>query len=120
MAVYNVFRALGLEIQVRAILDTESEAFQEHYENCAENASYDGYEDYEDYNPAFRSQTVVGRLGGRRPSEIGGGEEDMENVVSEWSGDWKKVVWVNNPTWREMDMVHMTVSGRFLIRMSGH
>jgi hypothetical protein len=116
MVVYNVFRALGLDIQVRAILDTESDAFEEYYQDRAENAEYDDLAEYEDFrSPAFRAHAVVGRLGGRTASEVGGSEEGIEEVVQAWGRVWNKVVWVNYPKSKEMDMVHMTVSLLFLI-----
>jgi hypothetical protein len=82
MAVYNVFRTLGLDIQVRAILDTESDAFEDYYQDCAEDTDYDEMTEYEDsVSPAFSAHAVVGRLGGRTASEVGGSEEGIEEVV---------------------------------------
>jgi hypothetical protein len=112
MAVYTVFSALGLKLQVRAILDTDTRAFNDYLENYEENFFDDRLEEEEAYvPPPLATHAVVGTLGGHGLSDDVGGElDDYETVVSAWSTDWRKVVWVNGPRQSDLDMVHMTVS----------
>jgi hypothetical protein len=113
MAVYTVFSALGLRIQVRAILDKDTTEFNNYLENHEENFFGDHLEEEEDaYElPPLATHTVVGTLGGHGFAEdLGGARDDYEDVVSAWSRDWRKVVWVNGPRQSDLDMVHMTVS----------
>jgi hypothetical protein len=119
MAVYTVFKALGLDIEVRAILDTNLQEFEDYYEAHEEN-----YKEHEEYAygtrnqnrmqpytpPIFQSHAVVGGLGGRGVSEIGARDENLDEIVQAWSGNFKKVEWVNAPRQSELDMVHLTVS----------
>jgi hypothetical protein len=112
MAVYTVFRALGLKIQVRAILDKDTRGFNDYLENHEDNFFDDHLEEEDAYElPPLATHTVVGTLGGHGFTEdLGGDGDDYEDVVSAWSTDWRKVVWVNGPRQSDLDMIHMTVS----------
>lgn len=104
MAVYDVFKASALDTEVRAILDKETwalEDYLEDYKNKEETSFHDSEGEL----------TVVGGLGGRRPMEIGGDEDDgLEEVIGAWSRDIRNIVWVNEPRHIGLDMVHLTVS----------
>jgi hypothetical protein len=111
MAVYTVFNALGLKLQVRAILDTDTTEFQDYLEGYEENYYYDRTKE-EIYIPhRLTDHDVVGPMGGRGLSDLMiGYSRDYEDAVCAWSRDWRKVVWVNRPRQSDLDVVHATVS----------
>jgi hypothetical protein len=118
MAVYTVFSALGLKLQVRAILDPDRSGLGEYLEHHEEMFFYEEGGEKEDYVPSpLATHDVVGRLGGHGISEFecrdGSG---YKGIVGAWGGDWRKVIWVNGPKKSDLDMVHMTVS--LLLRMN--
>lgn len=100
MAVYDVFRALGLKLDTRAILDG----------NARDEEEDDEYGD-EDYPREYqhRYNTIAGRLGRLRFTELGGDEESQREVIEGWGGEHMDVTWVNAPRSSSIDMVHMTV-----------
>jgi hypothetical protein len=123
MAVYMVFRELGLRTQVRAILDLRhnsrsdsvNEYFEAQMERDEEDADRSEGNAYKRQPVVFETHSVVGSLGGYGASEVigGGSERDMENVVNEWvresRGSFMKLVWVNEPHHSGLDMTHLTV-----------
>jgi hypothetical protein len=112
MAVYTVFSALDLKLQVRAILDTDTRGFNDYFENYKENFFADHFEEEETYvPPPLATHAVVGTIGGYGLSDAMATDgSNYEDVVYAWSRDWRKVVWVNGPRESDLDMVHLTVS----------
>jgi hypothetical protein len=65
MAVYTVFSALGLKLQVRAILDPDRSGLDEYLAHHEEMFCYNEGGDEEDYvPPPLATHDVVGSLGG--------------------------------------------------------
>lgn len=112
MAVYDVFKAVGLEIQVRAILDAR-DSLDEYIEDYEERTMYDSEDEVRsDYEPPrLQTHAVVGNLGGYGTTETGGWEEQgIDEIIEEWSESFMNIVWVNEPHHSGPDMVHLTVS----------
>jgi hypothetical protein len=122
MAVYDVFKALGLHIHVRAILDTNHDsAFLDYFEDYeeryyAEKCRYDRFglpiRHGEVYKPPrMQTHAVVGDLGRMRIVEAGGNGEGIEELVEAWwGGSYMKLIWVNKPRHSDLDMAHVTAS----------
>ncbi|KAJ4377977.1 hypothetical protein N0V83_000807 [Neocucurbitaria cava] len=110
MAVYDVFKAVGLELQVRAVLDTRNslnEYIADYEERNMYNSEDEVRSDYEP--PRLQTHTVVGKLGGYGTTETGGWEGDgLDEVIEEWSESFMNIVWVNEPHHSSLDMVHLT------------
>lgn len=124
MAVYTIFKSLGLRTQVRAILDlrrnSRSESlnafFEAREELMEENAHWFHNCEHKRKASVFsQGYSAVGSLGGCGASDaLDGGGEDMEDVVKQWvresDGSFMKIVWVNQPHHSGLDMVHLTAS----------
>jgi hypothetical protein len=112
MAVYTVFKTLGLEIEVRAILDTDIPEFEDYYEEQQEDSLYcsEEYQGQPYTPPIFQSHAVVAALGGHGIADIGYGGEGLDEIVHAWSDDFREVQWVNKPRQSELDMIHLTVN----------
>jgi hypothetical protein len=112
MAVYVVFKALGLKIEVRAILDTNTQEFEDYYEEHEENArdDYDPYQRQAYLPPQILTHNVVGSLGGHGISDAVADTAALDEIVEAWSRDLRKVEWVNGPRQSDLDMVHAAVS----------
>jgi hypothetical protein len=116
MAVYTVFSALGLKLQVRAILDTDTQEFEDYYECYEENTQeyhhdpYSGCYTQRYVQPPLLTHDVVGTLGGHGISQVIADGGNLEDVVQTWSDDYRKVLWVNKPRQSDLDVTHVTVS----------
>jgi hypothetical protein len=107
MAVYDVFQALGLKLDTRAILDGNARDNDDD-DDDDEYGDSDGDEDYpREYRHKYN--TIAGRLGRLRFTELGGDEESRRDVINGWGGEHMDVMWVNAPRSSSIDMVHMTV-----------
>ncbi|KAF7445521.1 P4Hc domain containing protein [Pyrenophora tritici-repentis] len=119
MAVYTVFKALNLNLEVRAILDITTDEFQ-NYLDTEEALPQEHKPDYlyEDtpWPPLFRTHSVVGELGGRWCCDVVVEEHEMDKFVQFWSDDYRMVEWVNEPQCLEIDMYHATYGNQPGIR----
>ncbi|PVH99885.1 hypothetical protein DM02DRAFT_628995 [Periconia macrospinosa] len=89
MAVYSVFRALGLKIYMRAALEYDREQF------------------YDSDEPDLLRELE----GGVTVTDCGDDEnEDYLSVLEEWNGYWTDVHWLNDPIDANLNtgMVHLT------------
>lgn len=112
MAVYDVFQALGLRLDVQAILDTDGmESEEEYYSDSDSNSGQQKEE-------RLKDKDIVGRTGGLKFTEVGGNEESNREIVREWGGQDLDITWVNEGAQSSIDMVHLTVCAGSMIAQS--
>ncbi|KAF2825289.1 hypothetical protein CC86DRAFT_41658 [Ophiobolus disseminans] len=98
MAVYDVFRALGLRVKVYAILAGDNN---------------DGYEDYEDEDEDEDEGdlrcSILGELCGLQVTEEGGYDgSTLREITDAWGGQHVNVTWANEPQHLGPGLVHLT------------
>jgi len=114
MAVYHVFRALGLQVKVNAILADDTDDDDDYNEDEDEDEDQD--EDERNRDPRNDTNTndtitIAGRLGNFRVSQVGGHDGwNRREIIDEWGGERMNVTWVNEREYCDIDMVHLTVS----------
>jgi hypothetical protein len=103
MAVYSIFKALGLQVVVRPIFDLKNNW----YFGLEKQDKYEG----EVSRQLHKDLDFVGRnMGGVQTTEIGGEDSGPAEVLSEVDGDWYKIEWLTRPMWKSTGLVHLTVS----------
>lgn len=118
MAVYSVFKALGVDISVRPIYDLKNDYIFEDYDPDNPH-SYDNYsmneeesdrkvekEDEDNVEKSF----VGNSCGQVQLTEVGGYDASREEILAEANARWLKVKWLNKPASRDISFVHLTVS----------
>ena len=101
MAVYAVFRAHGLDVQVRPVADRVVDDFE-----------FDLDPKYQSDNPGFN--TRAGTLGQLEASDVGGHDDaTWDEIWADWSHDQLDVHWLTQPVLRddqkEPSFIHMLV-----------
>lgn len=107
MAVYEVFRALGLAIEVRTVLD-DKRPLEEEEEN--KDMCEDEDEEQREIRRPYR---CIGNVGNLVVTEMGEDEDDFFLEISgQFSSDRLDVNWITNlpNEGRNVGLVHMTVS----------
>ena len=116
MAVYSVFKALGLEIVVRPIFDLENNyEFQDRRENESDAGSDEESDNIDvstknNLEEGTKKSFVGNALGKVITTEAGGFEESNEEILQAAGGRWLNVKWLTKPKSREVSFVHLTVS----------
>lgn len=98
MAVYEVFRALGLKVEVRAVLDHLRD-----YEDYGEE-----YSTSDDGEPGGEINFLGNELGEIHITEVGGFEEAYLEIIEDYPSDRVQVRWLTEPRWPDIGMVHLT------------
>lgn len=100
MAIYSVLFSLGLEIEIRPVLNVEPEDEYDEYDEYSDTTCQD---DRHDMNFIARQLKPI------QISEVGGCEESQREIVEEYGGEWLKVNWLNQPQHKGIGYVHLTV-----------
>jgi hypothetical protein len=104
MAVYEVFRALGLKVEVRPVLDhlADYEDYWEEYYEDDTGEPGGGIRYLKKYN--FLGK----KLGHIELTSAGGFEESYEELIEEYPADRVQVRWLTKPVVKSIGMVHLT------------
>lgn len=93
MAVYSVFLALGLSMDIRPILDLKDNWF---------------------FGRRYKRERGLDFVGDQlkpiETTETGGYEEGYEEVLDSFKGGWLKINWLTEPVSNNVGFVHLTVS----------
>ncbi|KAF2649770.1 hypothetical protein K491DRAFT_683553 [Lophiostoma macrostomum CBS 122681] len=104
MAVYSVFKALGLKMSVRPIFDLGN-----FYDDDDDYYGSSDGEEEDDHSIKQTGSFILNSCGGVCVTEVGGGEESNEEILQAASGRWLKVNWLTDPSaFSEISFVHLT------------
>jgi len=116
MAVYSVFKVLGLDISVRPIYDLKNDYIFEDYDPDDPH-SYNNYSINEegDHKAGKEDEenvkSFVGNSCGQvQLTEVGGYDTSREEILAEANARWLKVKWLTKPASSNISFVHLTVS----------
>jgi len=112
LAVYSVFKALGLKVDIRAVLDPSSEdSDEEHCSDSGEEYCCDSDEEHytgRKINDSKNRCFLRRNYGDIEITEVGGFEESKYEICQAFASQEVEVTWLTQPVWRELGMVHLT------------